>query len=482
MASADIAALALLLLRFAMDLASALAELATISDQKTKIERYKAVLQDLLAQQHVAHLQGFLEHLLAEDVPLVLSRQVLQELAVGLKKLPPAQLKEVGEFALGRVANRAVSFEEQVAHVREALADVYEGEEEWAAAAKMLAAIPLDSGYVTRTDGYKVEKYIKIAMLYLQDDDSVSAETFINRASLLVTEETDGELRLQHKVCYARILDAKRKFLEAGTRFYQLSTLATKSLGEGKQVGADSLLPHATRPRLSPRLPPTPPGRRGRALDGAHPLDHVRPPRAGGAAALAPPRHAVQGRARTQGAELRHPHQGARHTLDRAPLARRRVARATPDLSRPAPPPVPPPPQVYMDRLLTTAEVAAFADTLAPHQKALLEDGSTVLDRAVLEHNLLAASRLYNNVSFEQLGALLGIDARKAERMASRMLVEKRLEGAIDQVEGGIIFATATSHDALGAFDAQVEQLCATTETLANAIVKKHPQFAKAAA
>ena len=35
-------------------------------------------------------------HLLAEDVPLVLSRQVLQALAVGLKKLPPAQLKEVG--------------------------------------------------------------------------------------------------------------------------------------------------------------------------------------------------------------------------------------------------------------------------------------------------------------------------------------------------------------------------------------------------
>ena len=364
---------------------------------------------------------------------------------------------------------------------------MHEGEEEWAAAAKMLAAIPLDSGYVTRTDGYKVEKYIKIAMLYLQDDDSVSAETFINRASLLVTEETDGELRLQHKVCYARILDAKRKFLEAGTRFYQLSTLATKSLGEGKQVGADSLLPHAT-PSRDPashraRLPHTRPGRRGRAPHRAHPLDHVRAPRAGGAAALAPPRHAVQGRARAQGAELRHPHQGARHhpSTEAARTAARRAR--TPDLSRPRASSLPSlPPQVYMDRLLTTAEVAAFADTLAPHQKALLEDGSTVLDRAVLEHNLLAASRLYNNVSFEQLGALLGIDARKAERMASRMLVEKRLEGAIDQVEGGIIFATATSHDALGAFDAQVEQLCATTETLANAIVKKHPQFAKAAA
>lgn len=32
-----------------------------------------------------------------------------------------------------------------------------------------------------------------------------------------------------------------------------------------------------------------------------------------------------------------------------------------------------------------------------------------VLDRAVIEHNMLATSRLYNNISFEELGALLGI-------------------------------------------------------------------------
>ena len=33
------------------------------------------------------------------------------------------------------------------------------------------------------------------------------------------------------KVCYARILDSKRKFLEAGTRYYQLSQLQGKSFG-----------------------------------------------------------------------------------------------------------------------------------------------------------------------------------------------------------------------------------------------------------
>ena len=39
-----------------------------------------------------------------------------------------------------------------------------------------------------------------------------------------------------------------------------------------------------------------------------------------------------------------------------------------------------------------------------------------VLERAVIEHNMLAASKLYNNISFEQLGALLGIDAAKVRR------------------------------------------------------------------
>jgi len=35
------------------------------------------------------------------------------------------------------------------------------------------------------------------------------------------------------------------------------------------------------------------------------------------------------------------------------------------------------------------------------------------LDRAVIEHNLLSASKLYNNITFEELGALLEIPAAK---------------------------------------------------------------------
>ena len=45
--------------------------------------------------------------------------------------------------------------------------------------------------------------------------------------------------------------------------------------------------------------------------------------------------------------------------------------------------------------------------------QATTMDGSTILEHAVIEHNLLAASRLYNNITFSGLGALLEIPAEK---------------------------------------------------------------------
>ena len=56
----------------------------------------------------------------------------------------------------------------QVSLIRETLSKVYESEEEWSLAAKMLAGIPLESGIRVLDDNYKVEKYIQIAMLFLQ--------------------------------------------------------------------------------------------------------------------------------------------------------------------------------------------------------------------------------------------------------------------------------------------------------------------------
>lgn len=66
--------------------------------------------------------------------------------------------------------------------------------------------------------------------------------------------------------------------------------------------------------------------------------------------------------------------------------------------------------------------------------------GSTILDRAVIEHNLLSASKLYNNITFEELGALLEIAPAKAEKIASQMITEGRMNGYIDQIDSIVHF------------------------------------------
>lgn len=39
--------------------------------------------------------------------------------------------------------------------------------------------------------------------------------------------------------------------------------------------------------------------------------------------------------------------------------------------------------------------------------------GSSILDQAVIEHNILSASKLYDNITFDELGRLLAIPPAK---------------------------------------------------------------------
>ena len=98
----------------------ALATADSAPDQKTRIERYKALLADLLATADTAELHTFTEHVTSEEVALVVSRQVLQEVALGLPSLPAAALKDIGKFVLDRIQPRVTSFEEQANSCRHA--------------------------------------------------------------------------------------------------------------------------------------------------------------------------------------------------------------------------------------------------------------------------------------------------------------------------------------------------------------------------
>lgn len=394
----------------AADIKSALKAAAAISDQRQKIEQYKLLLSSIISTNNVVHAKGFVDHMVSDEVPLVASRQLLQAFAQDLIKMDSEAHKDVAQYALMQIQPRVVSFEEQVSVIREGLAELYVNEEEWSKAAQMLSGIDLESGIRILDDTYKLSKCVKIALLYLEDDDAVNAETFIKKASFLVNNSKDEGLNLQYKVCYARILDLKRKFLEAALRYYELSQLEKREF-EGRQVDEEELQ---------------------QALTAAVTCTIL--------AAAGPQRSRVLA------------------TLYKDERCSK--LKIYPILQK-----------VYLERILRKPEVDAFSEELKLHQKALLPDNSTVLDRAMIEHNLLSASKLYTNISFEELGALLGIGFQKAEKIAARMISEDRMKGSIDQVEGVIHFGTDIEE--LQHWDQQIVSICQALNDVLDSMAKK---------
>ncbi|KAK4153554.1 hypothetical protein C8A00DRAFT_15246 [Chaetomidium leptoderma] len=149
--------------------------------------------------------------------------------------------------------------------------------------------------------------------------------------------------------------------------------------------------------------------------------------------------------------------------------------------------------KMFFDRLLTTAEVDKFAQDLAPHQLAKTSDGSTVLAKAVVEHNLLSASRLYSNIGFAELGLLLGLDGDKAEDTTAKMIEQGRLAGSIDQIDRIIWFEGGEASGEKGSgraevpvgkemrrWDGNVQALAEDVERLTDALQAEFPEFVAA--
>ncbi|OAA64329.1 PCI domain-containing protein [Niveomyces insectorum RCEF 264] len=146
--------------------------------------------------------------------------------------------------------------------------------------------------------------------------------------------------------------------------------------------------------------------------------------------------------------------------------------------------------KMFLNRLLTPAEVDKFAQSLQPHQLATTADGSTVLAKAVVEHNLLAVSLLYRNIQLDNLAFLLGLDAHKAEETTARMVEQGRLLGRIDQIEGLVWFEGGEASGAKGSgraegavdkelrqWDANVQGLAEEVETITNSLQLEFPDF-----
>jgi len=391
-------------------LRSTLNELASQGrSQKDAIEKYRAQLAEvfqLVNPKFMEMLKLFLSIVLQENTSVVVARQLISDIATALPTLDDTTSKDISHHTLNSLQSRAISFEEQVVAIRQHLATVYEKEGDWKSSADALIGIPLETGQKQYSDEMKLGIYLKIAQLNLENEDPVQAEIYINRASLLKKHENNDELSILYKVCYARVLDYRRKFIDAGQRYNELSY--NVHIHESERI-------NALRHSLICTILASAGRQRSRMLA-------------------------------TLFKDERCQQLPAHEILEK----------------------------MYLDQIIRGPQLKEFADLLLPHQQATTSDGSSILDRAIVEHNIVAVSKLYKNISFEQLGILLNIPSVKAEKIASQMISSGTMNGFIDQIDGFVHFEDA---EVLSLFDEQVQGLCLQVNDVIEQIQTHVPEW-----
>jgi COP9 signalosome complex subunit 4 len=399
---------------------SALAEIESSSTPQNRLQLYSDLLSETVSDTPESQLADdliyYLDSALGEDISIVTARPILDTFIEALRKLSSETQIKVGQHAVTLLQSRSTSVEEQDAQIREILADAYEAEEEYIAAARALQGIHIDSSQRLVSDSAKVRLWIRIVRLYLEEEDTTSAETFLNRIKNLPNKIKEHDLQLHFDLSQARIQDARRRFLDASLQYFNVS------LASGVDE-SDRLHALAAAIRCAVLAPAGP--NRSRFLGTLYKDDRA-------------------------------------NSIEEYGILEK----------------------MFLDRLITPEEVAAFSQRLAPHQLAQTADGTTVLDKAVVEHNLVAASKLYENIKTDALGSILGLKAsgdltagEKAEAYAARMVEQGRLSGTIDQIDGIIYFESSTTATGrhIRQWDVGVQGLAEGVERVATNITDKYP-------
>ena len=55
--------------------------------------------------------------------------------------------------------------------------------------------------------------------------------------------------------------------------------------------------------------------------------------------------------------------------------------------------------------------------------KQTTSDGCSILEKAVIEHNMTATARIYDTICFRELAAILSMDVRRAEKVSHNLHV-----------------------------------------------------------
>jgi len=266
-------------------------------------------------------------------------------------------------------------------------------------AATVLSQVNVGSQTRVFSSEEKADIYIKCAEACLEDDQSVDAEVMSNKASGLMNAIDDPALMLRYKVTHARVLDSNRKFLDAAMKYHDVSKVSNMDVDANDLI---ELLGKAVTCTLLAKAGP----QRSRFMGLLYKDERIQ-------------------------------------SLEQVPHMSSHAAVLA---------------KMYTEQFLQVGELKAFEDSLMAHQKATTAEGYSIMEKAMMEHNMHAAGKIYDNIRVEELGHLLKMSGPQAEKMAAKMISEGRLRASIDQVEGILEFQEDV--DPIKGWDERIEDVC----------------------
>lgn len=394
-----------------MSVGKKLDQILGINDPKDQTNQFTSVIDEVVAAGNnvVNHLRMIGDKVLTDEVQQQVTRNVLLHFAKSVSNIDGDDQLEICNYMITAIKQNVNSYDEADYLLRETLFDYYVACEQYSDAAQILSGVNFDSTSKIFSDKEKANIHVKCAEAYLEDQEAVSAETCVNRASALINSVDDVSLILRYRVTYARVMDANRKFLEAAVRYYEISTTTGTAIVQGDLL----------------------------ALYGK-------------AVTCAILGKAGQQRTRVLGLLFQ---DDRLSSLDLLPEYASHATVLT---------------KMYKKQILKSQEMEVFETSLMPHQKATTSDGFTIPEKAVIEHNMVATGIIYDNIRIVELGKILRLDEPRVEKLAAAMITENRLKASIDQTEGVLIFEE--DNNPLLSWDAGINEICNDISELSDAV------------
>lgn len=324
------------------------------------------------------------------------------------------------EALLPRIVRRGPQLLECSLRVREILADHYEMRDRHFDLYKILDEIPVnDAALRSSQPKFQLGLYTRMINAALAMGDPTLGESSLSKAlavrkyvKRMVGDPEAVELHRSFLAAHAALLDRNRRWVEAGLKYYELSVSIAADTGDSDaaQAGLEALQKSII--------------------------------------------CAVLG--------------------DSGPLRSRLLSSLTNDERLPS---VSGDLAVLVDKLghchmLRPADIVYVSQLLQPHQQTRINTSSnqTCIEAAVAQHNLIAVSRYYANMSFASLAELMGTTPEETQNRVSALIVDRRLQAALDDVSGYIHFTASEVQAANENKNQEIATICHAFASLATQV------------